>query len=225
MLLVYADDIMVLSHNTKPIIDGIVSQFCLKEDSLRAPNQYLGATIKIYTDDDGYESWVMSSDDYVKAAVTKVIEDLDGGLKLKGKAYQPYESGYSPEMDVMEELNEAGVAKFQGFIGTFCWMVELGRMDIHMEVSQLSSFQAMPRAGQLEACSSILAYLCKHPTMSILFHPSHIRMCEGWFRSQDWCDFYSDAKEELPPDMPEPLGEPVKMMAFIDLDHAGNLVT
>ena len=116
-----------MSHDTKPIIDGIASHFLLKEDSLRDPNQYLGATIKIYTDDDGYKSWAMSSDDYAKAAVAKVVEDLDRrGLKLKGKAYWPYESGYRPEMDVMEELDEAGVEKFQGFIGTFCWMVELG---------------------------------------------------------------------------------------------------
>ena len=94
---------------------------------------------------------------------------------MKGKAYRPYESGYRPEMDVKEELDEAGVAKFQGFIGTFHWMVELGRMDIYMEVSQLSSFQAMPRVGHLEACYSIFAYLRKHLTMSIMFHPSHIR--------------------------------------------------
>ena len=127
MLLVYVNDILVLSHDTKPIIDGIASQFRLKEDSLRAPNQYLGATIKIYTDDDGYKSWAMSSDNYVKATVAEVIEDLDRwGLKLKGKAYRPYESGYRPEMDVTEELDEAGVANFQGFIGTFRWMVELG---------------------------------------------------------------------------------------------------
>ena len=52
MLLVYGDDILIISHHTKPIINGIASQFCLKEDRLHAPNQYLGATIKIYTDDD-----------------------------------------------------------------------------------------------------------------------------------------------------------------------------
>ena len=63
MLLVYVDDILVLSHDTKPIIDRIMGQFQLKEDSLRPPKQYLGATIKIFTDDDGYESWAMSSDD------------------------------------------------------------------------------------------------------------------------------------------------------------------
>ena len=76
-----------------------------------------------------------------------------------------------------------------------------------------------------EACYSIFAYLHKHPTMSTMFHPSHIRMHEDQFRSHDWRDFYSDAKEELPPDMPEPLREPVKMMAFVNSDHAGNLVT
>ena len=54
-LLVYVDDILIISHDTKPIIDSIASQFCLKEDSLHAPNQYLGATIKIYTNDSGSE--------------------------------------------------------------------------------------------------------------------------------------------------------------------------
>ena len=127
MLLVYVDDILVLSHDTKPIIDGIADQFRLKEDSLRTPSQYFGATIKIFTDKDGYKSWAMSSDNYVKAAVAKVVKDLNKRcLKLEGKAYCPYESRYRPEMDVTEELDDAGVAKFQGFIGTFHWMVELG---------------------------------------------------------------------------------------------------
>ena len=61
--------------------------------------------------------------------------------------------------------------------------------------------------------------------MSTVFHPSHIRMHEDQFRSQDWHDFYGNTKEELPPHMLEPLGEPVKMTAFINSDHAGNLVT
>ena len=77
MLLVYVDDILIISHDTKPIIDGIASQFHLKEDRLRTPNQYLGATIKIYTEDSGSECWAMSSDEYVKAAVADVMENLE----------------------------------------------------------------------------------------------------------------------------------------------------
>ena len=53
MILVYVDDILIISHNTKPIIDSIASQFQLKEDSLHAPNEYLGTTIKIYTENSG----------------------------------------------------------------------------------------------------------------------------------------------------------------------------
>ena len=197
MLLVYVDDILVLSHDTKPIIDGIAAKLRLNEDSLRAPGQYLGATVKIYMDQDGYECWAMSSDDYVKAAVAEVVEDLEKkGLKLKVKAFRPFDSVYRPEHDVMEELDETGVAKFQGFIGTFQWMIELGHMDILTEVSQLSSFQAMPCVGHLEACYAMFEYLRKHPTMSLVFHPTKIHIRQDQFQSNDWRDFYGDDKEE-----------------------------
>ena len=182
MLLVYVDNILVLSHDTKPILDGIAAQFRLKDDSLCAPDQYLGATIKIFTDCEGSESWAMSSDEYVRAAVNEVVEGLDKhGLKLKGRAFRPFDSSYHPELDVTEELDDAGVAKFQGYIGTFRWMIELGRLDILTEVSQLSSFQAMPRKGHLESCYSIFAYLRKHPNMAIIFHPSRMMTKESCF--------------------------------------------
>ena len=168
----------------------------------------------------------MSLDKYVKAAVMDVVEDLEKqGLKLKGKAYHPYEAGYHPEMDMTPELNEAGVAMFQGFIGTFQWMIEPGRVDILTKVLQLSCFQAMPWEGHLEACYSILVYLHKHPTISLFFHPSCINIQQDHFKSQDWTDFYGDGVEELPPDMPELLDEAVKVTAFVDSNHAGNLVT
>jgi hypothetical protein len=32
-------------------------------------------------------------------------------------------------------------------------------------------------------------------------------------------------EEELPPNMPEPLGHPVNMYTFVDANHAGNVVT
>ena len=43
--------------------------------------------------------------------------------------------------------------------------------------------------------------------------------------SGDWKEFYGEIKEEDPPRMPEPLAAPVKMLAFVDSDHAGNVVT
>jgi hypothetical protein len=41
----------------------------------------------------------------------------------------------------------------------------------------------------------------------------------------DWTSFYGNVEEELPPKMPEPRGNPVTMSAFVDANHAGNVVT
>ncbi len=41
----------------------------------------------------------------------------------------------------------------------------------------------------------------------------------------DWRDFYGDVAEELPPNMPEPRGQPVVVSCFVDANHAGNVIT
>ena len=41
----------------------------------------------------------------------------------------------------------------------------------------------------------------------------------------DWKDFYGDVEEELPPKMPEPRGNVVRIGDFVDANHAGNVVT
>jgi hypothetical protein len=38
-------------------------------------------------------------------------------------------------------------------------------------------------------------------------------------------EFYGDVEEEMPPQMPEPLGSSINMTAFVDANHAGNVVT
>ena len=37
--------------------------------------------------------------------------------------------------------------------------------------------------------------------------------------------FYPDAKKEFPPDAPTPLGNGIQITCFIDVDHAGDLIT
>src|SRR5210317_969152 len=41
----------------------------------------------------------------------------------------------------------------------------------------------------------------------------------------DWTDFYGDVEEEMPPKMPKPRGNKVVISAFVDANHAGNVVT
>jgi hypothetical protein len=38
-------------------------------------------------------------------------------------------------------------------------------------------------------------------------------------------EFYGDVEEGLPPNMPEPWGHPVTISAFVDANHAGNIMT
>ena len=38
-------------------------------------------------------------------------------------------------------------------------------------------------------------------------------------------ELYSDAVDELPPNMPQPLGKPINLNIFVDADHAGNKIT
>jgi hypothetical protein len=41
----------------------------------------------------------------------------------------------------------------------------------------------------------------------------------------DWTSIYPDAKEQIPPDAPEPLGHSVVTTCYTDADHAGCQVT
>jgi hypothetical protein len=40
---------------------------------------------------------------------------------------------------------------------------------------------------------------------------------------EHWKEFYPEASDRLPPNMPEPLGNPVVIAAYVDANHAGNL--
>ena len=67
----------------------------------------------------------------------------------------------------------------------------------------------------------------KHPDMGrLVYDPKAPVIDERAFNSNaDWTDFYGDVTEELPPKMPKPRGNPVKIGAFVDANHAGNVVT
>jgi hypothetical protein len=132
---------------------------------------------------------------------------------------------YRPEVDVSPVLTDMMAARFHNLLGMLRWAIELGRVEILTEVSMLASHNAMPREGHLEALYQIFAFLKKHPVSQVRFDPNEADFKSSDFPDCDWTDFYGDVKEVLPPNMPEPLGKPVTMTAFVDADHAGNLAT
>jgi hypothetical protein len=172
----------------------------------------------------------MRSKTYVKNAI-KVVEALlledDPTATLKSTARNPFPSGYKPELDVTPEWNDELASRFLQLVGILRWAIEHGRIDIFVELSQLSQHQALPRKGHLEAIYHIFAYLKKHENGArIVFDPKTPTIDERVFNSDaDWSDFYGDVCEEMPPNMPEPKGKSVSISCFVDANHAGNAIT
>ena len=50
-------------------------------------------------------------------------------------------------------------------------------------------------------------------------------MCIRDRAEYNWNEFYPDAEEEIPKDMPEPTGKKVKITVYVDADHAHDVVT
>ena len=231
LILVYVDDILLVSEKPQPVLDEIDSHYKIKAGSTGEPSVYLGAQIYKHSLPDGRWAWGMTSEKYIANAV-RIVENMlkkDGdGKHLKTTARVPIVSSYKPELDTSPELGPDLTARFQQLIGILRWAVELGRVDVYLEVSIMSQYLANPREGHLEAVYHIFAFLKRHQKLKIVFDPKDVRIDESCFAQVpvgEWREFYGEVAEELPVGMPEPLGRPVKITCFVDADHAGNLVT
>ena len=175
MLFVYVDDILALSHRAEDVINEITTFFKAKDGSIRPPEIYLGANIAKMQLPDGREVWTTSPRTYVKNSilvVERLLEEDGEGYVLKSNARNPSPTGYKPEIDVTDELDQTLASRFMQLIGILRWAVEIGRIDIYLETSLLSQYQANPRFGHLEAAYHIFAYLKKHPDMGKLAYDS-----------------------------------------------------
>jgi hypothetical protein len=114
---------------------------------------------------------------------------------------------------------------YQELIGILRWALELGRIDIHVQVAMLSSYTVQPHIGHLDAVFRIFAYPKAHDRSKIVFDPSLPNIDERRFVKYSWEDFYKGAREAIPPNMPEPRGKEVEIHGFVDTNHAGDRVT
>jgi hypothetical protein len=227
-ILTYVDDCLCVSHDPKASMDVLGSIYDLK-DTVHPPERYLGANIQQWQLPDGRSVWSMSGKDYVKNAV-KICKDLllgDGKqLKVGKNAERPMARTYRPEMDISTVLGSELASRYQQLIGILRWAVELGRVDILLEVSLLSSHLCQPREGHLETVYNIFAYLDKHTEATMAFDDKMPRIDESAFHRSDWSEsVYGDIEEEIPLKCPTPKGNPVIMTCFVDANHAGDKVT
>jgi hypothetical protein len=160
-VLLYIDDVLVISESTEKVLRSEIGQhFVLHDESIGPPSQYLSGKLQLVTLDNGVKAWVFGSCQYVQSAVKNVDEHLAKiGEKLPYKAPTPLSSGYHPEIDVSPKLGEADASYFHSLIGVLLWIVELGRVDLDVEVSMMSLHLALPHEGHLKEIYHIFGYL------------------------------------------------------------------
>jgi hypothetical protein len=229
-ILCYVDDILVIHHDTMPILTDLDKHFKLKPGSVGDPDIYLGTKLKQTKLPNGVWAWGMSPSKYVNESVKNCANHLktklNGKYSLPKKAENPFKMGCDPPLDVSAALNPSEATYYQSLIGTLRWMVEIGRIDIATEVSILSSHLAYPREGRMEAALHIMAYLKQKHNSHLVFDPTYPSIDMSTFKkNKEWHDFYRDAKEAIPPNAPEPRGKDVDLRMMVDSDHAGDKVT
>ena len=158
MVLVYVDDVMVISHIPSHTIDGIKAVFTLKGGKASPPDMYLGVTIESKKNAVGTKCWTMSPEKYVNASVKNVEDALaKEGKKLPNSCPTPMQGTYPhPSEDTSAELNAEGLGLYQELIGVLRWAVEIGRLDILLEVALLSSHLALRSVDTWNKCITSL---------------------------------------------------------------------
>ena len=120
-----------------------------KKGEIKPPAMYLRSSLESKKLN-GKECWTMSSKGYVKAAI-ETLEEVLIKKKMKAlpmRAERFLTSNYVPELDDLIELDTEDISFYQELIGILRWAIEIGRVDIHTEVSMLSSYQVIKQHSE-----------------------------------------------------------------------------
>ena len=221
-LATFVDDVLAFGKDPLATINELKKDYVLK--GIGAPEYYLGGDV---IDLDG--TWRaegintgLSARTYVKNVVEKFEKVFNADLR---EFKSPMEASYHPECDDSPFCDSRSASIYRGLIGSANWMITLGRFDIHYATNTMARYSMAPREGHLTAMKRVFGYLKKFPHGQILVDPSYPDHSKYKSEAFDWTEFYPDAEEELPPDMPEPKGKPARMTCSVDADHAHDVVT
>ena len=182
------------------------------------PEYYLGGNVE-----DMDEHWTKKNIRWSLNASTYVSGIIPKLEKLMGETFAKYSSpmseSYHPELDDSGFMDNEGGSKYRSIIGSLNWAITLGRFDIQYATSMMARFNCAPRLGHMKGVVRIVGYLKKVANLKprLLVNPS-LPMHEK-YPSQDhgtWEEFYPDAIEEIPPDIPTPKGKEMKVTIWVD---------
>ena len=156
-----------------------------------------------------------------------ILESYERMFKEKPrKSRPPLEGGDHPELDTSELCDDHQTKQFQTLIGQLQWLISLGRFDIAVHVMLLSRFRAQPRKGHLDRAKRIVGYLLFLPDGAIRFRTGEPDFSSLKDQEYDWTrSVYSGACEQIPHDIPKPLGKHVQTTHYVDANLHHDLTT
>ena len=220
---VYVDDLAIAAKDPQAFCNELKKKYNLKLKGVGPLEYHLGCTYK--KDPDG----TLAADP--RRYVNKILESYERMFKEKPrKSRPPLEGGDHPELHT-PELCEHQTNQFQTLLGQLQWLISPGHFDIAVHVMSLSRFRAQPREGHLDRAKRIVGYLLFLPDGAIRFRTGEPDFSSLNDQEYDWTrSVYSGACEQIPHDIPKPLGEHGQTTHYVDAnlhhDHAtGKAVT
>ena len=216
---VYVDDLAIAAKDPQAFCNELKKKYNLKLNGVGPLEYHLGCTYK--KDPDG----TLAADP--RRYVNKILESYERMFKEKPrKSRPPLEGGDHPELDTSELCNEHQTKQFQTLIGQLQWLISLGRFDIAVHVMSLSRFRAQPRKGHLDRAKRIVGYLLFLPDGAIRFRIGEPDFSSLKVQEYDWTrTVYSGACEQIPHDIPKPLGKHVQTTHYVDANLHHDLAT
>ena len=221
---VYVDDLAVAAKDPQPFCNELKKKYNLELKGVGPLEYHLGCTYK--KDPNG----TLAADP--RRYVNKILESYERMFKEKPrKSRPPLEGGDHPELHTPELCDEHQTNQFQTLVGQLQWLISPGHFDIAVHVMSLSRFRAQPRKGHLDRAKRIVGYLLFLPEGAIRFRTGEPDFSSLNDQEYDWTrSVYSGACEQIPHDIPKPLGEHGQTTHYVDAnlhhDHAtGKAVT
>ena len=228
----YVDDILVISKDPVSIIKEIQKDFWIKEKSIAKPEYFLGGNIHFLAEE--YPTWKKKDISIGLSAKTYIENIIQKVERIIGKPVRVYKTPmtdtYHPEMDETPLLLPEDVSIYRMLVGAANWCITLGRHDVHYAVCTMARYSNKARVGHRDAMVRIFGYLKGTAKARTLIDNSQIDLCKLGVKFEDvpldkWQEFYPEADEEIPHNMPTPKGKPVQTTVFVDASHASDLDT
>jgi hypothetical protein len=216
----YVDDLAIASKDPETIAKQLQEKYGFKLKGTGNITYHLG--MDFFRDETG--TLCMAPRKYVEKLTETYVRHF--GTKPSTTVTSPIEKGDHPELDTTEFLDPDDVTLYQSMIGALQWAVSIGRFDIQTAVMTLSSFRTAPRRGHMLRVRRIYGYLAKMRDATVRVRTDMPDYSDLPTQEYDWSrTVYGETTEEIPKDIPQPLGKPVRLSHYVDANLLHDLLT